>query len=422
MARPAPKERSLKGGRRGVCWRVGSLDCTMERVPAGQGASAREAEVMSNETKPAYSPGLAGVIAGESAICEVDPNAGLLYRGYDIHELAPRASFEAVAWLLLHGELPSSAQEREFESQLAAERALPGPVVTMLALLPPPTPSIDAVRTGVSMLAGFDPDLNDHSRAGNLRQAARLVARVSTLVTDGWRIAHGQQPLPENRALSHAGNFFYRLTGAAPEPWRTRMFDTILILYADHEFNASTFAARVTASTMADLYAAIATGLATLKGPLHGGANEDTMRMIEAIGAPDRVETWVRERLAKKEKITGFGHRVYKKGDSRVPMMRELARDLGRRFGQTHWVPICEKLEAIMEREKQLCANVDLYAAPVFHLLGIPTELNTPIFACARVAGWCAHVLEQQEHNRLIRPRSLYTGPARRTYPPRDAA
>jgi len=375
---------------------------------------------MSNETKPPYSPGLAGVIAGESAICEVDANAGLLYRGYDIHELAPQATFEAVAWLLLHGELPSAAQLREFESQLAAERGLPGAVVSMLALLPPTMDRNDVLRTGVSMLAGFDADLQGHSRAGNLRKATRLIAKVSTLVTDSWRIAHRQQPLPENRVLSQAGSFFYRLNGAAPEPWQTRMLDTILILYADHEFNASTFAARVTASTMADMYATVTTGLGTLKGPLHGGANEDTMRMLDAIHTPDRVETWVRERLARKEKITGFGHRVYKRGDSRVPMMRELARDLGKRFGQEQWVPICQKLEAVMEREKQLCANVDLYAAPVFHLLGIPTELNTPIFACARVAGWCAHVIEQHEHNRLIRPRSLYIGPARRPYPMRE--
>ena len=219
--------------------------------------------------------------------------------------------------------------------------------------------------------------------------------------------------------LTHAGNFLYTLTGEPPELWRTQIFDAILVLYADHEFNASTFSARVTASTMADLYAAITTGMGTLKGPLHGGANEETMKMLREIDSPDDAESWVKDRLARKQKIMGFGHRVYKKGDSRVPMMRELARQLGRRFGQEHWVPVCERLEAVMQREKQLCANVDLYAAPVFHLLGIPSELNTPIFACSRVSGWCAHVIEQHEHNRLIRPRSLYTGPARRVYQPR---
>jgi citrate synthase len=196
------------------------------------------------------------------------------------------------------------------------------------------------------------------------------------------------------------------------------MLDTIFNLYADHEFNASTFAARVTASTMADMYAAVTTGLGTLKGPLHGGANEETMKMLREIGSPERAESWVKERLARKEKIMGFGHRVYKKGDSRVPMMRELARALGQRFGQEHWAPLCERLEAVMEREKKLCANVDLYAAPVFYLLGLPSELNTPLFACSRISGWCAHIIEQHDHNRLIRPRSLYTGPARRVRTP----
>jgi citrate synthase len=204
--------------------------------------------------------------------------------------------------------------------------------------------------------------------------------------------------------------------------WRVRIMDTILVLYADHEFNASTFSARVTASTLADIYAAITTALGTLKGPLHGGANEEAIRMLEEINSAERAESWVKEKLARKEKIMGFGHRVYKKGDSRVPTMREIARELGRRFGQEHWVPICEKLEEFMEREKHLCANVDLYAAPVFHLLGLPPQLNTPIFAASRVAGWCAHVIEQQDHNRLIRPRCIYTGPGKRAYQPATGA
>jgi citrate synthase len=277
---------------------------------------------------------------------------------------------------------------------------------------------MDVLRTGVSMLAAFDPDLNDHSHEANLRKAVRLIAKVSTLVTDGWRVAHGKEPVAPKPDLTQAGNFLYTLTGEPPEVWKTRIFDTILVLYADHEFNASTFSARVTASTMADLYAAITTGLGTLKGPLHGGANEETMKMLQELDSPDAAESWIMDRLARKQKIMGFGHRVYKKGDSRVPMMRELARQLGQRFGQEHWVPVCERLEAVMQREKQLCANVDLYAAPVFHLLGIPSELNTPIFACSRISGWCAHVIEQHEHNRLIRPRSLYTGPAKRAYQP----
>src|SRR5437867_1653879 len=276
---------------------------------------------------------------------------------------------------------------------------------------------MDMPRTGLSMLAAFDPELNDHSREANLRKAVRLIAKVSSLVTAGWRVAHSQAPLSARDALNHAANFLFGLTGEPPEDWRTEIVDTILVLYADHEFNASTFSARVTASTMADMYAAVTTGLGTLKGPLHGGANEETMKMLREIGSPDRAESWVRERLVRKEKIMGFGHRVYKKGDSRVPMMRELARELGRRFGQEQWAPICEGLEAVMEREKKLCPNVDLYAAPVFYLLGLPSDLNTPLFACSRISGWCAHIIEQHDHNRLIRPRSLYTGPSRRACP-----
>src|SRR6266699_3739363 len=331
---------------------------------------------MKTETKPEYSPGLAGVIAGETAICWVDPNAGLMYRGYDIHEMAQKASFEEVAYLLLNGELPNGKQLVEFTQQIAAQRALPGPVTEMLRLLPSKTHPMDMLRT-----------------------------------------AHSQHPLPERPDLTQAGNFFYRLEGKVPQDWQIRMLDTIFNLYADHEFNASTFAARVTASTLAGIYAAVTSAVATLKGPLHGGANEESMKMLEEIGTPDRAEVWLTKKLETKEKIMGFGHRVYKKGDSRVPVMREIGRDLGKRTGKENWVPICEKLEEVMEREKQLCANVDLYAAPVFWLLGFPPELNTPLFGASRVAGWCAHVTEQHDNNRLIRPRSFYVGPKLRPYP-----
>jgi citrate synthase len=275
---------------------------------------------------------------------------------------------------------------------------------------------MDALRTGVSMLAAFDPDLNDNSRDADLRKAVRLIAKVSTLIADGWRITHGEEPWPSDPTFKHAGNFLLTFSDNPPEEWETEIFDTVLILYADHEFNASTFSARVTASTMSDIYSAVTTGIATLKGPLHGGANEESMRVLEEIGSPEHVEPWVKERLARKEKIMGFGHRVYKSGDSRVPVMRELARGLGERTGDVHWVVICERLEEAMLREKNLCANVDLYAAVVLRLLGIPAALNPAIFACSRVAGWCAHVIEQHGHNRLIRPRSLYTGPKRREF------
>jgi 2-methylcitrate synthase/citrate synthase II len=373
---------------------------------------------MSTETTPAYSPGLAGVIAGETKICWVDPNAGLMYRGYDIHDMGDKATFEEVAFLLLNGELPNAKQLKEFREQIASQRELPDPLVKMLRLLPRGTHPMDMLRTGVSMLSAYDKDLSDNSHDANIRKSIRLIARVSTLIIDGWRIGRGEEPLPEKPELSQAANFFYKLNGKTPEPWQTRMMDTIFNLYADHEFNASTFAARVTASTLAGIYAAVTSAVGTLKGPLHGGANEESMRMLEEIKTPDRAEAWLKKKFETKAKIMGFGHRVYKKGDSRVPMMRELARQLGRRFGQEQWVPVCERLEAVMEREKKLCANVDLYAAPVFHLLGFPPELNTPVFACSRISGWCAHVIEQHDHNRLIRPRSLYVGPARRAYVP----
>lgn len=371
---------------------------------------------MSAETKSNYSPGLEGVIAGETAICWVDPDAGLLYRGYDIHELAAQAGFEEVAWLLLRGELPTLAELSGFSRELASCRPLPAKVAEVIRLIAAEAHPMDVLRTGVSLLGALDPDREDVSREANLRKSVRLIAQVSSLVTAAWQAARGRGPLPPKPELTHAANFLYEFSGAVPEPWQSEMFDTILVLYADHEFNASTFSARVTASTLADMHAAITSAVGTLKGPLHGGANEASLRMLEEIGSPERAEAWVMERLARKERIMGFGHRVYRQGDSRVPTMRALARSAGRRLGQEQWVPIGEKLEEVMNREKRLCANVDLYAGMVLRMLGIPAELNTPIFACARTSGWCAHVLEQQEHNRLIRPRSLYTGQPRRPY------
>lgn len=369
------------------------------------------------QNKPEYSPGLAGVIAGETEICWVDPDAGLAYRGYDIHEMAEKASFEEVAYLLLKGHLPDVEQLAKFSEEIASSRVLPKQVLDALRLMPKDAHPMDMLRTGVSMLGAFDPELNDHSHAANIRKSIRLIAKVSTLISDGYRITRSEDPLPERDDLTVAGNLFYKLRGEVPQDWQIRMMDTIFILYADHEFNASTFAARVTASTLADIYAAVTSACATLKGPLHGGANEQSMRMLDEIKTADRAEAWLKDRLADKAKIMGFGHRVYKKGDSRVPIMREIGRDLGKRTGKENWIPICEKLEQTMEREKHLCANVDLYAAPVFTMLGFDPALNTPIFAASRVAGWCAHVVEQQDNNRLIRPRSLYSGPALRPYP-----
>jgi citrate synthase len=273
------------------------------------------------------------------------------------------------------------------------------------------------LRTGVSMLASFDPELPNHSHAANMRKAIRIIARMNTLATSAWRIAHDQDAFLHRPGVNYAARFLSNLTGKEPEDWQIEAFTTVLILYAEHEFNASTFSARVTASTMADIYAAATSALGTLKGPLHGGANEAAMKMLKEIGSADRAEEWVKERLARKEKIMGFGHRVYKKGDSRVPAVRRLTRELGQRLGREWWADICHKLEEVMTREKGLCANLDLYAAPVMDMLGIPAELDISVFAMARSSGWCAHVIEQHDHNRLIRPRCLYAGAGLRRYP-----
>jgi len=369
---------------------------------------------------PNYSPGLQGVIAGESAICEVSPNAGLTYRGYDVHEMSGKAPFEEVAYLLLNGELPTRPQLESFTKQLAGERAIPEQVVQMLRLMPGNTHPMDILRTGFSMLSAFDPDLDDHSHEANLRKATRVIAKMSTLTTTGWRIAHRKEPIAPKPGLSHSANFLYCFDGKEPEPWRVRAMDILFLLYAEHEFNASTFTARVIASTLSDMYSALTGAIGALKGPLHGGANEEAMKMLEEIGKAERAESWVKERLARKEKIMGFGHRVYKTGDSRVPVLRELTREIGKRVGQEQWVAIGEALDKVMEREKNLFANADLYAAPVFHMMGIPADLNTPLFACSRASGWAAHVIEQHDNNRLIRPRCHYTGSGDRRYVPAD--
>ena len=251
-----------------------------------------------------------------------------------------------------------------------------------------------------------------------MRKATRIIARIPTIVASAWRIGQGREPMESDGRKEFAERFLLELNGRLPESWLISAMNVVLgAMYAEHEFNASTFAARVTASTLADMYAAVTTAIGTLKGPLHGGANEAAMAMLREIGTPDRAEAWVKQKLAAKEKIMGFGHRVYKHGDSRVPPMRDLARNLAAQFGEGKMVEVCERLETVMEREKNLYANLDLYAAPVLHLMGIAPELDVPIFACARAAGWCAHVIEQHDHNRLIRPRCLYTGPARREMP-----
>ncbi len=362
-----------------------------------------------------YHPGLEGVIAGESAICQVHAEAVLLYRGYDVHELAGKMPFESVAWLLLNDDLPSDGQRQQIEGDLRAALKLPEPIVQVLRLLPKDMHPMDSLRTAVSASAGWEKQVTDNSHAANVAKAIRLCGVINAATAASHRLRSGQEPVGPADDLPLAANFMYMLEGKRPEAWKAKAMDAIYTLYAEHDFNASTFAARVIASTLADMHCAITGAIGALKGPLHGGANEEAMKVLREVGKPENAENWIKGKLERKELIMGFGHRVYKKGDSRVPILRDMCREAGKATGETQWVEIGEALEAAMMRLKNIPANADLYAAPLFHLLDIRSDLNTPLFACSRVIGWAAHVTEQQDKNRLIRPRSRYTGPGRRS-------
>jgi citrate synthase len=361
-------------------------------------------------TIPNYSPGLEGVIAGISSICNVDPDSGLYYRGYDVHELAKHSNFEETAYLVLNGKLPTKIQLEDFDRQLKMQRELPPAVINVLRAFPKRAHPMDAMRAGILALGALDTELNDTSHAANIRKSTRLIARTGTIVAAGYRLSKERDPIAPRGDLDHSHNFLYMLTGEVPDSFVARAFEVTLICYMEHEFNASTFSARVTASTLSDIYAAVVSAIGTLKGKLHGGANEEAMKMLLEIGSPEKAEAWVRERLARREKIMGFGHRVYKHGDSRTNIVKEYARQLGDRMKQPQWYQISDILEQVMAKEKNQFPNVDFPSAPAYYLMGLPIELYTPIFAVARVVGWCAHVTEQQDANRLIRPRSYYSG------------
>src|SRR4051812_20164188 len=363
-----------------------------------------------------YSPGLEGVVAGETAISEV--TEGLRYRGYPVTELAEHCTFDEVAFLLLHGELPTARALADFRKRVAVARRLPEPLRDLLKALPRWTPPMDALRSAVSVLAHFDQDAPDSSRDADLRKAERLLAQVPLAVADHYRFSKGLHAVPAREDLSHAANFLYMLRGAEPSPEATKALDVSLILYAEHEFNASTFTARVVCSTESDLHSAVVAAIGALKGRLHGGANEKVMDLLLATGGPATAEKWLREALARKERIMGFGHRVYKTGDVRAGVLKEYARKAAEAAGNTQWEETAEVFERVLAAEKNLHPNLDWPAGRLYHALGLEVPLYTPIFVMARVTGWSAHIIEQSEHNRLIRPRGRYVGPAVRTVRP----
>ena len=358
--------------------------------------------------------GLEDIVATTSAICYLDGERGVLaYCGYDIHDLAQSATFEEVCYLLWHRRLPTRAELGDLHSQLAAARALPEPIVRLMRSLPP-VDAMDALRTLTSALAHYDAEVADASPQAQYRKAVRLTAQTGSIVATWGRLHAGGGPIAPDPALSHAANFLYMLTGERPNPTATRAFDIALTLHADHELNASTFAGRVSAATLTDIYSAVVGAIGALKGPLHGGANADVMRMLLELGqtaSGERIDEFVRGKLARKEKIPGFGHRVYKTEDPRATHLRRMSMELGKRAGSTAWYDMSQRIEAIVKGEKKLNANVDFYSASTYYTLGIPIDLYTPIFAVSRMSGWTAHILEQYANNRLIRPRADYTGP-----------
>ncbi len=363
--------------------------------------------------------GLEGVVAAQSSLSDVNGEEGkLIYAGYDIHDLAKHATFEEVIFLLWNGKLPTAAELDLLKSQLNGETKLPAEIIELISSIPKTANPMDMLRTVVSALGLYDPDSADNSIEANVRKAVRLTAKFPIIVTTFQRVRNGQHPVHPRENLSLAGNFLYTLNGKEPDDIATRTMDVAFLLHADHELNASTFAARVTAATMSDMYSAVVSAIGTLKGPLHGGANEGVIKNLLEIGTVEAVEPWVKNAFANKKKIMGFGHRVYRTVDPRATHLSEMSRKLGERTGETNWYEMSKRMEEVVMREKRLNANVDFYSASTYYALGVPTDLFTPIFACSRISGWTAHVLEQFRNNRLIRPRAEYIGPRGLTYVP----
>ncbi|HXZ80206.1 MAG TPA: citrate synthase [Terriglobales bacterium] len=364
-------------------------------------------------TSMVASKGLEGVVAAHSSICFIDGDRGVLaYRGYDIHELADHSTFEEVCHLLWYGRLPNQQELENLAISLWRESKLDAAIISLLRQVPKHALPMDVLRTTVSALAYYEPEEKAGDHEANVRKAIRLTAQISMIVAYYDRIRKGLPLVEPDRYLNHAGNFLYMLTGNRPSATASRALDVALILHADHELNASTFAARVTAATLSDMHSAVTSAIGALKGPLHGGANETVFQMLEGIdqAGADPVE-YVKGMLAQKKKVPGFGHRVYHTEDPRATHLRRMSQDLGKSAGETKWFEFSYKIEEFIRSDKKLNANVDFYSASTYHTLGIDLDLFTPIFAVSRISGWTAHVIEQLDDNRLIRPRAEYGGP-----------
>lgn len=369
---------------------------------------------MSSLTATHVPKGLEGIVATTSGICFIDGEQGILaYRGIDIHELAQHSTFEETCYLLWFGKLPKEGELRDLSARLAQERQMDASVLNLIRQAPKHALPMDVLRTAVSALSFYDADEKNNDHDANVRKAIRLTSQIAMIVAAYDRIRKGKPVVEPDRSLSHAGNFLFMLNGEKPSPTGERALDVALILHADHELNASTFAARVTAATLSDMHSAITSAIGALKGPLHGGANEAVFRILETVAGngSDPVE-YVRGMLAQKKKISGFGHRVYRTEDPRATHLRQMSRDLGASSGESQWYEMSRRIEEFVKSEKKLNANVDFYSASTYHSLGIDVDLFTPIFAVSRISGWAAHVIEQLDDNRLIRPRADYIGPA----------
>ena len=383
--------------------------------------AALSATVYAVTETPEVKRGLAGVVADTTAISMVNPDTNsLLYRGYPVQELAARCSFEEVAYLLWHGELPSAGELSELEKAERSLRPVSSGLLGQLASLPTRCHPMDVLRTAVSVLGAEDPEEDDPSPEANLRKSLSLMAKLPTIVSAEQRRRRGEAPISADAGLSFAENFFHMCFGSVPEPEVTRSFEISMVLYAEHSFNASTFTARVITSTLSDLYSAVAGAIGALKGTLHGGANEAVMATLEEIDDPDKAEAWLKDALASKRKIMGFGHRVYKHGDSRVPTMEAALEQLAARRDGARLMDLYHRLASAMVETKGIYPNLDYPTGPAYHLMGFDVPTFTPIFVMSRITGWTAHIMEQLSQNALIRPLSAYVGPAQRPVPPRE--